>query len=140
MERNKDRRPRVFVVDDHECMLRAVERVLGDECSVVGNAPNGAIAIDAVLTLQPDIVIMDVMMPEMNGIEACLCLRQSGFKAKILFISSGNDPEIREAALKSGGDGFLSKVRLASELRQTVFEMLKGQPSAQLDLGCSSSH
>ena len=138
VENNKDRRPRVFLVDDHECMLRTVERIFGHECSIVGNAPNGALAVDAVLELQPDIVIMDVMMPEMNGIEACLCLRQRGFKAKILFISSGHDPDIREAAMKSGGDGFLSKLRLASELRQTVFVLLKGQPRAQPDLDESS--
>jgi len=111
-------------------MLRTVERILGHGCSVVGNAPNGALAIEEVLRLQPDIVIMDVMMPEMNGIEACHCLRQRGFKAKILFMSTADDPDIREAAMKSGGDGFLSKFRLASELKRTVFEMLQGQPRA----------
>ena len=130
LESNKDGRPRVFVVDDHECMLRTVEQVLGHECSVVGNAPNGALAIDAILTLQPDIVIMDVMMPEMNGLEACRCLRQRGFTAKILFISSGHDPDVQEAAMKSGGDGFLSKFRLASELRQTIFVLFNGKPLA----------
>ena len=57
-ENDKDRRPRVFLVDDQECMLRTVERILGHGCSVVGNAPNGALAIEEVLRLQPDIVIM----------------------------------------------------------------------------------
>jgi len=126
-ENNKYPKPRVFVVDDHECMLRTVERILGHGCSVVGNAPNGALAIEEVLRLQPDIVIMDVMMPEMNGLEACICLRQHGFKAKILFMSTSDDPDIREAAMKSGGDGFLPKIKLA-DLRLIIFAMLKAQP------------
>ena len=128
LESNKDGRPRVFVVDDHECMLKTVEQVLGHECSVVGNAPNGALAIDAILTLQPDIVILDVMMPEMNGLEACRCLRQRGFTAKILFISSGHDPDVQEAAMKSGGDGFLSKFRLAGQRTAMVTLNVGGTP------------
>jgi two-component system, OmpR family, response regulator MprA len=125
-ENNNDRRSRVFIVDDHDCILRAVERVLGQEYSVVGTVRNGTLAIDAILTVQPDIVIIDVMMPEMNGLEACLCLRQCGSKAKILFMSVADDAGIRDAATKSGGDGFLSKHRLASELKQTVFAILQG--------------
>ena len=129
-ENNKDGRPRVFIVDDHECMLRAIERVLGLECSVVGRAPNGARAIEGVLMLQPDIVIMDVMMPEMNGLDACLCLRRRGFNAKILLISSDYGPDIRQAAMESGGDGFLPKIQLA-DLRLIIFAMLEGQPLQQ---------
>jgi DNA-binding NarL/FixJ family response regulator len=131
-ENNNNRRPRVFVVDDDDRMLRAVERVLGRECSIVGTARNGALAIPAILKLQPEIVLMDMMMPEMSGPEACLRLRQCGSKAKILLTSLADDPAIHEAAMKSGGDGFLSKLRLDDELRQTVFAMLRGQPPVRV--------
>lgn len=128
LEHDSQRKPRVFAVDDHDCMLRAVERVLGAEFSIVGTARSGVLAVPAILALQPDIVIMDIMMPDVDGLEACRRLRQSGSKVKILFSSVADDPATRDKAIKAGGDGFLSKLKLVSDLARTIHSILEGRP------------
>ncbi len=123
---SSERRLRVFIADDHASMVKAIERVMGKDFQVVGTASDGALATSEILSLQPDVVIMDVSMPGMSGIQACEELKKQGSRAKILFVSAANDPAIRLVAMKSGGDGFLSKTELFSELKPAIFAIVDG--------------
>jgi DNA-binding NarL/FixJ family response regulator len=90
---------RILLADDQQEMLEAVARLLEDEFEVVGAVKSGERAIEAANRLAPDILVFDISMPVMNGLEAALRLKGSGSKAKVIFLTVNEDPVIVEAAL-----------------------------------------
>jgi len=110
---------RAVVVDDTPEILRtAVELLeLDDQIEVVATATNGLEAISAVRAYDPDLVVMDVNMPRMNGLIATLCIKEMDTGAKIVIMSSDDDPAMRIAALDAGADAFLPKSDMMSHCR-----------------------
>jgi CheY-like chemotaxis protein len=112
-------RVRAIVVDDSPDMVRTVTELLelGGNLEVVATATDGVDALSAVRIYDPDLVIMDVNMPRVNGLAAALLIREIASETKILLMSSDDGPEVGFAALDCGADGFISKDSLIYQCR-----------------------
>jgi len=108
--------PRVLLADDHPAVLDKVASLLVSTCEIVGKVGDGAALLEAADRLQPDILLVDISMPVLNGIEAAQQLKRSGTKAKIVFLTVHDDPDFVEAALAAGACGYVIKSRLATDL------------------------
>ena len=120
--------PRILLVDDNEAMLARSAAVLSPYCIVVGTARNGRVALDAARTLQPDVIVLDISMPGMSGIELASSLRASGSSAALVFLTVHDDEELILAARDAGGIGYVVKPRLAADLVRAVQEARAGRP------------
>ncbi len=102
--------PTVLIVDDHAGYRSAARALLeADGYSVVGEAPDGQRGLDAVQTLNPDVVLLDVRLPDMDGFTVAGCLTQNGCSCDVIVTSSSDDPLYRERAHTSGARGFVAK-------------------------------
>lgn len=112
-------RVRAIVVDDSPDMVRTVTELLelGGNLEVIATATDGVEAISAVRVYDPDLVIMDVNMPRLNGLAAALLIREISSDTKILLMSSDDGPDVGFAALDCGADGFISKDSLIYQCR-----------------------
>jgi DNA-binding NarL/FixJ family response regulator len=119
-------RVRVLLADDHEAVLRATSALLGPEFEVVGTATNGQSLMDSALRLNPDLLIVDVSMPIMNGIEAIRRLREAGSKATVVFLTVHDDPDFAQAAIAAGASGYVTKPRMACDLIPAIKAALAG--------------
>jgi CheY-like chemotaxis protein len=120
-------RPRVLVVDDNEAILARVAAVLAPSCVMVGAARDGRSAIEAVGRLQPDVIVLDISMPGMTGLEVARRLRAAGSTAAIVFLTVLEEDEIIAAARDAGALGYVVKPRLVSDLLQAVREARAGR-------------
>ena len=102
---------RILVVDDQPMVRRGLRMFLSldADLEIVGEATNGYEAINLVDTLNPDIILMDLMMPQMNGIEATAFLRQNANTSIIIALSSSQDPTLIDAVLQAGANAYFSK-------------------------------
>jgi DNA-binding NarL/FixJ family response regulator len=119
--------PRVLLVDDHEAMLMRAADVLKTSCTIVGTAMNGRAGIDAAATLQPDVIVLDVSMPGMNGLEVATSLREAGSTAALIFFTVHQEQDLVAAALASGALGYVTKQRLSTDLEHAVREAQAGR-------------
>jgi DNA-binding NarL/FixJ family response regulator len=119
---------RILLVDDNEAMLARSAAVLSPYCIVVGTARNGGVALEAARTLQPDVIVLDISMPGMSGIELASRLRAGGSKAALVFLTVHDDEELILAARDAGGIGYVVKPRLAADLVRAVQEAHAGRP------------
>ena len=120
--------PRILLVDDNEAMLARSAAVLSPYCIVVGTARNGRVALEAARTLQPDVIVLDISMPGMSGIELASRLRAGGSKAALVFLTVHDDEELILAARDVGGIGYVVKPRLGADLVRAVQEARAGRP------------
>jgi len=118
--------PRVLVADDQNEMLRIVESLLQDEFQIVGLAEDGADVLRLVPTLSPDLLILDIFMPKLNGVETALRLKQSGSNTKVIFLTVYDDPDFLAAALSTGAQGYVLKPHLATDLVPALWDVLAG--------------
>jgi len=120
-------RLRALVVDDFEDFQRFLCAMLQEktECQVIGQASDGLDAVAKAEALQPDLILLDIGLPKLNGMEAARRIRELSPKSKILFVSQNSSPEMVEAAMRLGANGFLSK-HDAWELPLAVAVVLQG--------------
>lgn len=118
---------RVLVADDHKQMLKYVSGLLSADCDVVASVSDGQAALDAALKLHPDVVILDISMPVLNGIQAAKCLLAAEPDAKIVFLTVDKDPDTCRAALATGALGYVLKPRLGTDLLQAIREARLGR-------------
>jgi two-component system, NarL family, response regulator NreC len=119
---------RVLVVDDHEIVLRGLKTVLDREgFEIVGEASDGSQAVARAVELQPDLVVMDISMPVMTGIEAAAQIRRSLPSAKVVLLTVHTENRYILEALRSGIRGYVLKSRAASELVEAIHEILNGR-------------
>ena len=121
-------RVRVLVVDDNDAVLARAAGLLSQNCVVVGTARDGCGALEAASSLQPDVVVLDISMPGMNGLEVASRLRDAGSSAAIVFLTVHTEEEVVVAAAQSGAIGYVAKPRLASDLIFAVREAQAGRP------------
>ncbi len=119
---------RVLLADDNEAMLARIALVLTSECAVVAAVTDGAAALDAADTLQPDIIVLDISMPGMSGLEVAYCLRAAGSTAALIFLTIHEDEEMVSAARAAGGIGYVVKSRIATDLMVAIREARVGRP------------
>ena len=120
-------RPRVVLADDHRDMLVRVAALLASEFTVVAAVADGEALIDAEADLLPDVLVIDITMPGINGLEAAALVRRRGSLVPIVFLSIHEEPEFVLAARQAGALGYVSKVRLANDLIPAVRAALDGR-------------
>ena len=120
-------RARVLLVDDNDAILARASAVLASGCLVVGTAKNGRAALDAAGTLSPDVIVLDISLPGMSGLEVAASLRRAGSNAAVVFLTVHDDEEFIAAAKEVGGIGYVVKPRLVSDLMLAVREARDGR-------------
>ena len=121
-------RPRVLLADDHDLVLERVVSLLKFDYEVVGTARNGTDLISEAQRLRPDVVVLDITMPGLTGIEAAHKLRESGLTTKFVFLTVHEEPAFVRACLAEGALGFVVKSRLGTDLIPAIDEALIGRP------------
>jgi DNA-binding NarL/FixJ family response regulator len=134
---------RLLLADDHAMMLEGLTRLLANEFDVVGTATDGRMLLAEAERLRPDVIVLDVGMPEMNGIEAARRLAKILPSAKVVFITQQLDPAYLHAAFSAGAKGYVAKQSAANELVQAIRLALKDRyyvtPLVAQDLRFGSS-
>ena len=118
---------RILLADDHKEIRDKVRRYLEAEFNVLDAVDNGRALLDAAARLDPDICLLDISMPILDGIETAKKLKESGSKAKVIFLTVHEDSDFLQAALKTGASGYVLKRRMASDLHRAVKEALAGR-------------
>jgi DNA-binding NarL/FixJ family response regulator len=115
---------RVLIVDDHRLFAEALEAILAAESriEIVGRARNGAEALEMVLDLNPDVVLMDISMPVMDGVEATRRIRDARPEACVLMLTGSNAVADVDRSRAAGAAGYVTKDRIASELVDAIVE------------------
>jgi len=117
---------RVLIADDHPSVLMTTVGVLQPHFEIVGTASNGKMLVNEALRLQPDIIVSDVLMPELSGIDAARQLRERGVTVKFVFLSVYNRGEFVKACLDEGGLAYVTKARMRTDLVFAINEALQG--------------
>lgn len=118
---------RILLADDHKEIRDKVRRYLEAEFNVLDAVENGRALLDAAARLDPDVCLIDISMPVLDGIETATQLKESGSKAKVIFLTVHEDSDFLQAALKTGASGYVIKRRMASDLHRAVEEALAGR-------------
>jgi DNA-binding NarL/FixJ family response regulator len=119
-------RPRVLLADDHRMLIDALKRVLEPRCEVVAMVSDGRALVQQAARLQPDVVVLDIVMPRLNGLEAARQLKAKMPRVKLIFMTMQDDPYLVGEAFRAGASAFLLKEAAASELTDAVDQVLKG--------------
>jgi DNA-binding NarL/FixJ family response regulator len=122
-----DERARVLVADDHQSLLDRVVSLLDHEFEIVGTVTDGAALVQAEATLSPDLLVIDISMPGMSGLEAASRIRRRGSHAVVVCLTAHQEPEIVEAAWRAGVLGYVTKTSLAQDLLPAVRAALDGR-------------
>jgi DNA-binding NarL/FixJ family response regulator len=120
------KRPRVLLADDHRLLREAFARLLEPDCEVVGAVPDGRAVLEAVPHLRPDIVVLDIAMPLLNGLDAARQLKRVTPDVKVIMLTVSEDPDLAAEAFRAGASGYLLKNSAASELVQAIQEVFQG--------------
>lgn len=118
---------RILLADDHDEMRDRVKRHLEKEFEVLDALGTGLALLDSVEKLKPDVCVLDISMPVLNGIETANRLKQSGSTARIVFLTIHEDLDFVRAALSTGALGYVVKRRMVSDLRLAINEALAGR-------------
>jgi two-component system nitrate/nitrite response regulator NarL len=120
---------RVLVADDHPAMRRALARLVRehDDLELVGEAANGEQALSMVEVMRPDVALIDVRMPRLDGLRLVGALRTAGAAVRVLLISGNDDSEIAHEAIQQGAAGFLSKDAEEEEITGAIMAVASGQ-------------
>ena len=121
------KKPRILLADDHTLIVEALRLLLQDEFEVVGTVEDGRALLRAAADLQPDLVVLDIGMPLLNGLDAGERLKQTQPKVKIIYLTQNRDPVCAAEALRRDASGYLLKTAAASELTQAIREVLLGR-------------
>ncbi len=128
-----DLKPRVLLADDHATMRTTVAGILQADFDAVGSVADGGAAFEAALKLMPDILVLDVEMPILNGIDVARRLRLQGYKMKIVFVSLSTDVDQVAACFAAGGDAYVSKKSIPTDLVYAMKEVLAGRTFISAD-------
>jgi DNA-binding NarL/FixJ family response regulator len=120
-------RIRVLIADDHALLLGAFEKLLATDFDVVGVASDGRAAVAGAGRLNPDVVVLDVSMPLLNGLEAGRQIKKQSADVKLVFITMNEDPDLAAEAFRAGASGYLLKRSAASELSTAIHEVMRGR-------------
>lgn len=121
------RKPRILLADDHTIVLEGLTRLLEPEFEVVGKATDGRAMLDLAAELKPDVIVSDISMPLLNGIEALRQLKAKDSRVKIVFLSMYADLELAIEALRAGASGYVLKHSAAETLHLAIHEALAGR-------------
>lgn len=122
----KSERPCILLADDFPQILEQVEKLLGKRFEIVGFAHDGGEALQLCLTLNPDILLLDLSMPVLSGLEVAAHLKESGCRSKIIIVTVQEDPDYVEIAFSLGVSAYVLKCRIATDLLAAIDAVLNG--------------
>ena len=120
------RKPTVVLADDHTMVAQAFQKMLEPTYEVVATVSDGRTLIDTAMNLRPDVIVLDVGMPLLNGLTAGQQLKQRLRTVKLIYVTMNEDPDLAAEALRTGGSAYLLKTSAASELLKSIHEVLRG--------------
>ena len=118
---------RVLLADDNQDMLSDLRDELGAEFEIAGTTDNGEEAVRQILRLDPDVLVLDLNMPVMNGLQVASLLREKHPRTKILSLTIHEEPEYISAAFSAGARGYVTKRHMASDLALAIREVFDGR-------------
>lgn len=124
--------PRLMIVDDSALMRQAIEIILNSQCEVVASVPDGETAITAAAGLAPELVLLDISMPGVNGLEAARQIKRASPITTILFVSEHEEKSYVEAGFSAGGSGYVVKSKLTAELLPAIQSVMAGKEYGRL--------
>jgi DNA-binding NarL/FixJ family response regulator len=120
-------RPRILMADDHVMLLEAFKALLEPDCEVVGTVTDGRMLLEEFARLYPDVVLLDIAMPLLNGLDAGRQLKAQRRSVKLIYLTMNPDPDLASEALRLGASGYVLKSSAARELKQAIQEVLRGR-------------
>jgi DNA-binding NarL/FixJ family response regulator len=120
------KRTRLLLADDHVMFAQGLESLLGDEFDLLGTVENGEELVEATLRLAPDVILVDISMPVLNGFEAVRRIIERGTDAKIIFLTMHDDATLVAEAFRCGASGFILKQAAGEELANAIREVAHG--------------
>ncbi len=120
-------RARILIADDHQILAEGIRGLLEPEFEVVGVVSNGRELVAAAKTQRPDVIVADISMPSLNGIEAAIQIRDAGLTAKVVFLTMHRDVAYARQAMEAGAAGYVLKHSVSSELVTAIHDALRGQ-------------
>lgn len=137
-------RPRILMADDHSLVLAGLRRLVAEEGDVVGMVEDGRALVEEAKKLRPDIILLDISMPLLNGLDAARQLTKLVPDSKLIFLTMHATPTYVTEAFKAGAAGYLVKQSATSELKQAIQAVLSGQhymtPSVTKDMMGATLH
>jgi DNA-binding NarL/FixJ family response regulator len=121
------RKPRLLLADDHAIFLEGLTRLLEPEFEVVGKAEDGRAMLEMSARVKPDVIIADISMPLLSGIEAVRQLRKKDSRTKVIFLSMHSDVELASQAVRLGASGYVLKHSAVESLSRAIHEVLNGR-------------
>jgi DNA-binding NarL/FixJ family response regulator len=119
--------PRVILADDHTILTEAFRKLLETDCEVVASVSDGHALLDIAPALRPDVVVLDIAMPLLNGLEAGRRLKELVPSIKLIFLTMNEDPDLAVEAIRMGASGYLLKKSAVSELFKAIQAALRGK-------------
>jgi DNA-binding NarL/FixJ family response regulator len=120
------KRTRLLIADDHVMFAQGLESLLRDEFELLGTAGNGEELVEATLRLQPDVILVDISMPVLNGFDAVRRIRAGGIHAKVIFLTMHDDATLLSEAFRCGASGYILKQAAGEELANAIREVAHG--------------
>jgi len=121
------KKPRVLLADDHKIMIEGLKDLLKGEFEIVGSVEDGRALVEQASTLYPDVIVADISMPQLNGIEAARQIKKTDNNIKIVFLTMHPDATYAANAFEAGASGFVLKHSASSELITAIHEAIKGR-------------
>ena len=118
---------RLLIADDHVMFAQGLESLLRDEFDLVGTAGNGEELVEATLRLSPDVILVDISMPLLNGFDAVRRIRESGSETRIIFLTMHDDATFLSEAFRCGASGYVLKQAAGEELVSAIKEVARGK-------------
>ena len=120
------KRIRLLIADDHVMFAQGLESLLRDEFDLLGTAGNGEDLVSATLSLEPDVILVDISMPVLSGFDAVRRIRESGSQTKIIFLTMHDDATLLSEAFRCGALGYILKQAAGEELVNAIKEVAQG--------------
>jgi DNA-binding NarL/FixJ family response regulator len=120
-------KPRVLLADDHALLVGAFEKLLSGEFEVIGQVNDGRALVAAAAKLMPDVIVLDISMPLLNGLEAGRQIKQTNRNVKLIYVTMNEDPDIAAEAFRAGASGYILKRSAVSELSTAIREVMLGR-------------
>jgi DNA-binding NarL/FixJ family response regulator len=118
-------KPRVIIADDHTLLVEAFEKLLAPECDVIAKVPDGRALLTAARELHPDVVVLDIAMPLLNGLDAARQIKQADPSIRLVFVTMNEDPDLAAEAFRAGASAYLLKRSAGAELLTAIREAMK---------------
>jgi DNA-binding NarL/FixJ family response regulator len=119
--------PRVLLADDHQMLVDALRSILEPQCEVVGTVSDGRSLLAAAEKLRPDVIVIDIAMPQLNGLDAGRQLKQKMPGVKLIYMTMNEDPYLIGEAFRAGASAFLLKQAAGVELIDAITHVMKGE-------------